>query len=51
MTFKITYKDYSGNHRSGEMIVRYAKTTEHALLIIEATLSIEGFSLITAKQI
>jgi hypothetical protein len=51
MTFKITYKDCSGNHRSGEMIVRFAKTEELALIIIGATLAIEGYSLITAKQI
>jgi hypothetical protein len=51
MTFKITYKDYSGNQRSGEMIVRFAKTEELALVIIGATLSCEGYSLVTAVRI
>jgi hypothetical protein len=51
MTFKITYKDCSGNLRGGEMIVRFAKTEELALVIIGATLSIEGYSLVRAVRI
>lgn len=51
MSFKITFKDCFGNQWNGEMKVRLAKDTEHALACVKATLAIDGYSLVTAVRI
>ena len=51
MTFNVTYKDQFGKQSESIMKTRFASSSEYALKLITATLLIDGYILVTAKEI
>ena len=50
-TYEITYKGLDGKVWNGTMRVNLVRDDVHARACIQATLSLEGYTLVTAKEI